>query len=100
MIPAIRALGLEGFLDGSRACTERFLPNLSGEGLFNGVQAEVRVNLDYVTWIRTDQAIMVWLLGSISETMLGHVVRCTSAQQVWSTLSSLFLLILKLNYFS
>ena len=27
IIPAIRALGLEGFLNGSRACPERFLPN-------------------------------------------------------------------------
>ena len=80
VIPAIRALGLEGFLDGSKACPERFLPSLSGEGSSNGVQAEVRENPDYVAWIRTDQAIMIWLFGSISKTMLGHVVRCTSAQ--------------------
>ena len=43
-----------------------------------------------MAWIRTDQALMVWLLGSITETMLGHVVRCTSSQQIWSTITSLF----------
>ena len=43
-----------------------------------------------MAWIRIDQAIMVWLLGSIIETMLGHVVRCTSSQHIWSTITSLF----------
>ena len=79
VLPAIRALDLEGFLDGSRVCPARFLPNLIGKGSSTGEQAQVKVNPEYIAWIRMDQAVMVWLLSSISEVMLGHVVRCTSS---------------------
>ena len=82
--------GLEGFLDGSQVCPARFIPNLTREASSNRVQAQIRVNLEYVTWIRIGQAIIVWLLRLIIETMLSHVVICTSSQQVWSTLTSLF----------
>ena len=36
VFPAIRALDLEGFLDGSRVCPTRFVLNLNGEGSSNG----------------------------------------------------------------
>ena len=90
ILPAVRALDIEGFLDGSRVCPPRFVPNSNGEGSSTSTQPHITVNPDYVAWIRMDQAVMVWLLGSISEGMLGHVVRCASSQQIWSTLTSLF----------
>ena len=40
--------------------------------------------------MRTDQALMSWLLSSISESMLGHVIHCTSSAQIWLTLHQLF----------
>ena len=39
VLPAIRTLDLEGFLDGSRVCPARFIPNLTGESSSNRVQA-------------------------------------------------------------
>ena len=41
-------------------------------------------------WIRLDQFIVSWLFISISKNMLGHVVRCTSAIEVWFVLEQLF----------
>ena len=34
---------------------------------------------------------MSWLLSSMTETMLGHVNRCLTASEVWSTLQQSFL---------
>ena len=85
-----KSLVLPAVLNGSHGCPDCFIPNVAGEGSSSGGQAQIRVNPEFVAWTRTNQALMVWLLGSIYEVMLGHVVRCTSAQQIWSTISSLF----------
>ena len=37
VLSTVRALGLEGFLEGSHVCPDRFLPNLAGEGSSSGV---------------------------------------------------------------
>ena len=41
VLPVVRALGLEGFLDGSYGCPDRFVPNLAGEGSSSGAQAQI-----------------------------------------------------------
>ena len=47
-------------------------------------------NLDFLYWTRMDQFLVTWLIGFISETMLGHVIRCTSAVEIQSTLHEVF----------
>ena len=74
----MRALDLEGFLDGSRICPHHFVPVQNGKGSSTSEPPQIRVNPEYIAWVRINQAIMVWLLDSISEVMLGHVVHCTS----------------------
>ena len=39
---------------------------------------------------RTDQFVLSWLLSSISEQMLGHVLHCKSASEVWIVLEQTF----------
>ena len=75
VLPAIRAHDLDGFLTSTRPCPAQFLQLQSREESLNGVStSQVRINPEYSIWMRIDQAIMTWLLSSISESMLGHVV--------------------------
>ena len=47
-------------------------------------------NPDYFSWIRLDQFWMSWLLSSITEQMLGHVLNYRSSAEVWSLLEQIF----------
>ena len=47
-------------------------------------------NLEYISWKRLDQFVMSWLLSSISEQMLGHVVHYQYSAEIWSILEQLF----------
>ena len=49
-----------------------------------------QINPAYVLWRRTDQFVLSWLLSSISEQMLGHVLHCKSASEVWIVLEQTF----------
>ncbi|PON50169.1 hypothetical protein PanWU01x14_224820 [Parasponia andersonii] len=87
ILPTVRAHELEGFLLGTHPCPEQFIRFQEGEGSSDAqamASSAQRLNPAYTYWIRTDQALMSWLLASISESMLGHVVRCTSSAQLSS----------------
>ena len=82
ILPVARAHDLETFLLGtkskpSEAITDPANPTVS------------LVNSDYTSWLRIDQFVMIWLLTSISEQMLGHVVHCHSSAEVWAVLEKL-----------
>ncbi|KAL6338564.1 hypothetical protein AAG906_021279 [Vitis piasezkii] len=64
--------GLEGFLTGDRVHPPAMVVDAKDPQVF--VE-----NLDFLYWTRMDQFLVTWLIGSISEAMLGHVIRCTSA---------------------
>ena len=78
----------------------KFISLRSGEGSSSTAHLHIgfltsqmvaqRVNPDYIAWMRTDQALMSWLISSIFESMLGHVIHCTSSSQIWLTLQQLF----------
>ena len=48
------------------------------------------VDPEFTLWTRHDQFLMSWLLSSMTELMLGHVIRCRTAAEIWSTLEKLF----------
>ena len=99
VLPSVRAFDLEYFLFGTRLCPPKFISLQAGEGSSSS-QLQIgsltlsmvaqRVNLDYFVYMRTDQALMIWLLSSSSESMLGHVIHYTSSSQIWVTLQQLF----------
>ena len=76
---------------------EQFLSSQSLLGYVNGsepkppltltVRNEDQVvetpNPDYAKWIRTDQRIMAWLVGSLSEDAIKSVYGLRSSQEVW-----------------
>jgi len=52
----------------------------------DGLTTEVP-NPDYQAWLRSDQVVRAWLLGSLSEDILREVVHTTTTQDVWTTLA-------------
>ena len=72
---AVRGYGLEGFLTDDCVCPPAMVADTKDPQVF--VE-----NLDFLYWTRMDQFLVTWLIGFISETMLGHVIRCTSAVEI------------------
>lgn len=79
---SIRAHGFEDFISSTVFSPSPLLPSSSG--------GEVTPNLEFLTWIRRDQYLFSWMLSSIGESMLGHVVRCRSSRELWSALETVF----------
>ena len=84
ILPAARAHDLEAYLLGTKLKPNEVIIN-------SGNPSATIVNPDYISWMRLDQFVMSWLLSSISEQMLGHVVQCKSAaEKIWIVLEQLF----------
>ena len=83
ILPTARAYGLDDFLFGTRSPPKQFINSSS-------VPEQLTVNPEFLQWTRLDQFLLSWLLSSISENMLGHVLHCTTSSEVWKTLDLLF----------
>lgn len=77
-LAATRAYNLDGYLLGT---TTQPLPTVPGT---------TQPNPFYAQWIRLDKFLMHWLLNSISEMLLGHVLCCRSSAEIWSVLRRFF----------
>ncbi|KAK9169094.1 hypothetical protein Syun_001234 [Stephania yunnanensis] len=69
---AIRALGLEFFIENKRASVT------TDSSIIDEVLS------------RCDNLLMVWLFSNISKDVIGHVTECESSFEIWKTLESLF----------
>lgn len=56
----------------------------------SGFEGKMVPNPEFVAWIRRDQYLFSWMLSSVSESMLGHVVRCRSSRELWTVLENVF----------
>ncbi|CAL9238119.1 unnamed protein product [Arabidopsis halleri] len=77
--------GLLGFVTGAISAPESTIPVPHREGF-----PDTAPNLDYQSWSRSDQVVMAWLLGSLSEDILSVVVGAKTAYQVWTKLACHF----------
>ncbi|KAK6133200.1 hypothetical protein DH2020_033036 [Rehmannia glutinosa] len=77
----VRAHAFEGILLGPQ-------PPQASPGSSDCVESEP--DGSYSQWHRRDQFLFSWLLSTISESMLGHVSRCTTSADLWSVLETLF----------
>ena len=84
ILSTVRAHDLESFL-----LNTKLKPD---ENIVDSTNADQspQINPAYVLWRRTDQFVLSWLLSSISEQMLGHVLHCKSASEVWIVLKQTF----------
>ena len=77
----IRAFDLMQFVD-------RIAP--SPKYLYFDQGEQQAVNSDYLGWIRSDQLLLGWLFSTIDKEVLGQVIHCESALEVWSFLENLY----------
>nr|CAD1837331.1 unnamed protein product [Ananas comosus var. bracteatus] len=47
-------------------------------------------NPDYTSWVRTDRLVKSWIVGTLSEEVLGHAVGLQTAAEVWTALTNHF----------
>lgn len=80
----LRAANLFGYIDGSTVVPPMTVTEGSGDA------AQVLANPDYLLWYQQDQTVMIALLASMSEDILGQMTRLTSARQVWEALHDMF----------
>ena len=77
VLAAVRAYNLEGYILGTIPTPPPFLAGNDPNPAFQN-------------WIRLDQFLTHWLFNSMTEMMLGHVLRCQSSAEIWMTLNQLF----------
>lgn len=81
VLATIRAHGFDDLITQYLDPPPQFLPSTSHDRV---------VNPDFQIWIRRDQLLLSWLIGSIAEVMIGHITRCVSSRDLWFTLEALF----------
>ena len=84
VVPALASNGLFGYVAG----TEQAPPHTITEG--TGDAAVEVANPEFLRWYQQDQLVMIALLGSMTEDILGQMTQLTTSAQVWTTLHDLF----------
>jgi len=82
--PILKGHSLYGFVDGSNPCPSSIISTTSETG------ATVAPKPAYMAWNLQDQLIIGALTASLTESILSHVVKCTTSHEVWITLQRLF----------
>lgn len=81
----LSGVGLPGFVNGTspESIAVIHVPNIAGG------HRDVP-NPDHQLWVRSDQIVQSWLVGSLSEDILSVVLRANTAQEVWLSLGNHF----------
>lgn len=83
VLPSIRAHDLEDILPRRTPPPDPYISEAPGSSTM------VR-NPAYTSWRRLDQFLLSWLMSSLSEQMIGHVVHCDTSAAIWEMLAQLF----------
>ncbi|KAL5763417.1 hypothetical protein ACOSP7_019681 [Xanthoceras sorbifolium] len=86
VLPAIRALELDDFITGLRACPPKFIENISST---TGAKL-LTINAAYLSWRKADQLLLSWLLSTLSPAIMGQVTECPTSCEAWSSLEKLY----------
>ncbi|KAL5754413.1 hypothetical protein ACOSP7_022633 [Xanthoceras sorbifolium] len=68
ILPAIRALALEKYINGGKLCPKKFVEVIAANGTRESVISEY-----FVAWYRADQLLLCWLMSTVSEVLIGEV---------------------------
>ena len=82
---AVRAAQLEGLLTGAEKSPEHFISVTNDDKTVSKVS-----NPAYTSWIVRDQAVLGYLLSSLTRETLMHVSRCVTAADAWGMLADLY----------
>jgi hypothetical protein len=83
IVPYLRGQHLYGFIDGTK-------PAPSSSVTAHTSDTAAVPNPEFYTWHTQDQMILSALISSLSETVLAHVVKCTTSRAVWLCLERMF----------
>ncbi|KAL5794665.1 hypothetical protein ACOSP7_003259 [Xanthoceras sorbifolium] len=89
VMPAIGALDLEDYISGSAVIPEPYIDvhtDIEGERTL----IQKQVNPAYSHWKKTDQILLCWLLGTLSQGVLGQVTQCRTSLEMWSKLQRVY----------
>jgi hypothetical protein len=85
-LPAIHAAQLEGLLTSDEKRPEKTLKASKADN-----STDEKPNPTYIAWLARDQAVLGYLLESLTRETLLHVSRCTTAAaKAWSVLAALY----------
>ncbi|KAL5751862.1 hypothetical protein ACOSQ2_022369 [Xanthoceras sorbifolium] len=85
ILPAIRALQLEDFINGGKLCPDRFVQVTTTDGIVKTV-----ANEEFGEWRRAYQILLCWLMTTVSGDLIGEVTECLSSLEFWRVLETLF----------
>lgn len=73
-------------------CPDQFLtqPDVASWSAQGGSGSIVE-NAVFSAWIRIDQLLLSWMFSSIQENLLTFVIHCVSFQQLWESLTRMFI---------
>lgn len=74
----LRGHDLYHYVNGSRLCPPKFLPN------------QTTTNLEFSSCKRIDQLVLSILFSSLSESVVGHVLSLSTSREFWLSLAFLF----------
>jgi hypothetical protein len=85
VLQAVHTVQLDGFLTNVEKAPEQHIMITNDD---KTVSKEI--NSSYVLCVALDQAVLGYMLSSLTQETLMHVSRCTTAAQAWNTLSELY----------
>ena len=89
VFPVIQALDLEEHLLGLSLPTNKFVSveivNESGERVI-----ENRISKEFNIWRKVDKILMSWIFSTVSESVIGQLVGCSSSFEVWNKLEKIY----------
>jgi hypothetical protein len=83
-VPALHAAHLFGYVDGTIVAPS---PTLT-EGTGDAVRQVA--NPAFLRWYQQDQIVLIALLGSMSEDLVGQMTQLTTSAGVWASLHAMF----------
>lgn len=72
-----------GFLDGSYPKPTELITKNFAEYEWSTIKQKYLMNLDYISWRRSDILLLGWIVGTISEKVLGLTVGLETSAKVW-----------------
>ncbi|KAL9460032.1 hypothetical protein AB3S75_003264 [Citrus x aurantiifolia] len=79
-----------GFLDGTCPEPAEFILKSTIEAEASTTKQESVMNSDYIMWRRSDRLLRGWIIGTLSEEVLGLAVGLETSATIWKVLSEYF----------
>lgn len=86
----IESQDMGGFLDGTYPEPAEFVLKSTVEAEASTTKQEYVMNYDYIMWRRSDRLLRGWIVGTLSEEVLGLAVGIETSAAVWKALSEYF----------